>query len=489
MTEKARKYNSPGKIVKMPTTPKTATPQPPYSENAEKATLGAVIVNPKNYAVVASIIQDKPDKQAFYYMRHNKIWEALTLDLAEFRKTDYVTLCTRLKDMVDSTGKQSWLELIGGPAYITSLINEAPSHTSAEIYARLVNRAYIRRALIAYGDDLKNGAYNHDTTIEDLLEFSARRLHWIASMISDSDRNFSTAEFMDAVTDSILKPDENRKPYLTTGFRDLDDLTGGFFPKEVTYIGAPPKFGKTTTVLSMMINQVLDGNKILYIPLEMTREQIGNQLIATLTGIDIIALKRRTFRPDQEDVIIETAKKLKEWGLVIDDSSLHLTPNKLKQIIETNTAKYGAFDGVCVDGLWLMYADTTRPMKRHEEIGLIVKGLAEIAHKYNIPLQVVHQFNREAEGRAEKRGGLEKSRPRITDFSESSAVEKHANLLLGLWRESRFSKDEDASNDVEIHVLANRQGESGKKCVLEYDAKTNRLNDYSHSTLGGSYDY
>lgn len=463
--------------------------QAPYSFEAEEALLGALITNPGKFAIANGIIQTP---KAFFMMRHVLIWEAIGTVIERDGTVDYVTLCKQLSVMKNASGDKTVLELIGGPAKITELITAAPSSEHVEIYAKLVNSGYIRRELIMMADRVKDLARNEELTLNHILADADQQMIAIKGQVSDRDKNYAPSEFVEQIGLSITNPrpeDRALKAGITPGFRDLAKLIGLFFNQEVAYICGPPKFGKTTCALSMAVNQTLAGHRIAYIPLEMTKKQLTFQFISMLTGIPVLRIKMGRLRQDELERVSEAVRKIYEWELLIVDDFRFVKPSQVKMVLDQVTAKYGKLDGLWIDGLYRVHSDIPK-RERRDEIALITEQFAGFAHDYDMPVMVLHQFNREPEQRAQKRnGGLEKSRPRMTDISDSSAVDKDANLILGLWRESRFSSDEDASDDVEIHVIANRQGKYGY-CTVAFEEERSRYVDlkYDSVNLGGRND-
>src|SRR5262249_54920212 len=88
----------------------------PYSQEAEEAVIGAVLINPEAFLAVASFL----NAEDFYILRHSYIWEALHRLSDRNESIDYLTLQDELR-------AQTRLAEIGGPAYLTQLINSTPT--------------------------------------------------------------------------------------------------------------------------------------------------------------------------------------------------------------------------------------------------------------------------------------------------------------------------------------------------------------------------
>ena len=99
-----------------------ATPSIPHSREAEEAVVGAVLINPEAYYDVAQFLQ----ADDFYIHRHKWIWEAFTRLHEQRTPVDMLTL----SDELDRVGQ---LAELGGPAYLTALINQVPSSSQCRI--------------------------------------------------------------------------------------------------------------------------------------------------------------------------------------------------------------------------------------------------------------------------------------------------------------------------------------------------------------------
>ena len=124
----------------------------PHSQEAEEAVLGAVLINPESYFEVAQFL--RPDD--FYIQRHRWLWETF-IRLQERRAPiDFLTVVEEL----DQTGH---LGEVGGPAYVTALINNVPSSLHAEAYGRIVEQTAIRRRMLDAANQIARLAYQEDS--------------------------------------------------------------------------------------------------------------------------------------------------------------------------------------------------------------------------------------------------------------------------------------------------------------------------------------
>jgi replicative DNA helicase len=127
----------------------------PYSREAEEAVIGAVLINPEAYHEVAAFLR----AEDFFIHRHRFIWEAI-IRLHERRSpVDFLTISTELERM----GR---LAEVGGPAYLTSLINFTPTSLHAEAYSHIIEQAAIRRRLLEAAHQVVKLAYQEDAALD-----------------------------------------------------------------------------------------------------------------------------------------------------------------------------------------------------------------------------------------------------------------------------------------------------------------------------------
>lgn len=84
------------------------------------------------------------------------------------------------------------------------------------------------------------------------------------------------------------------------------------------------------------------------------------------------------------------------------------------------------------------------------EVGEISHALKEMAMQLNVPVLALSQLSRAPEGRTEKR-------PELSDLRESGDLEQDADVVLGLYRESYYMRNEN--HIAELGILKARDAE------------------------------
>ena len=249
----------------------------PHSREAEEAVVGAVFINPEVYYDVAQFLS----ADDFYIHKHKWIWESFTSLHEQRIPIDLLTVSNELD-------KRGQLGELGGPAYLTALVNQVPSSLNAESYGHIVEGHSIRRKMIDAANKIASIAYNEKTSVDDVMDeaekavfnVSERRLKHDLQPISNV-----LSEYYDRIDTLAKRPDEIVG--VPTGFIDLDKMLTGLQPSDLLIIAGRPGQGKTGFLLSIAKNAGLTHKKhVAIFSLEMSNEQVVQRLIAQETGID-----------------------------------------------------------------------------------------------------------------------------------------------------------------------------------------------------------
>ncbi|MBE0689414.1 MAG: hypothetical protein IH587_04755 [Anaerolineae bacterium] len=218
--------------------------QTPYSQEAEEAVVGAVLVNSDAFITVSSFL----NAEDFYILRHQYLWEAMQRVSERNEPIDYLTVQEELRTM----GR---LNDIAGPAYITQLINTVPTSVHAEIYGRLVERAAMRRRMLIAADEIKALALDEDLAIEQVTTDAESRLFKVTERNVRRDvvnLREALGDYFDRIEHLMQYPNETIG--LPTGFRDIDILLGGLQRSDLLIFAGRPGMGKTSFLLSVTSN-------------------------------------------------------------------------------------------------------------------------------------------------------------------------------------------------------------------------------------------
>ncbi len=209
----------------------------PYSQDAEEAVLGAVLINPEAFFNVASFL--KPDD--FFILRHQYIWEGMFRLTERNEILDLITVREELR-------QQGRLTEIGGPGYLTQLTVNVPTSIHAEVYGRLVERAAVRRRLLNAADEIRGLAMDETLTLDKVTSDAESKLFEVTERNMRRDlvpMREAISDYFDQLEHLMQHPDEPLG--LPTGFRDLDTLLGGLQRSDLLIFAGRPGMGKCVT--------------------------------------------------------------------------------------------------------------------------------------------------------------------------------------------------------------------------------------------------
>lgn len=239
----------------------------PHSEAAERALLGAVLINPDAFEDAALIVRPND----FFILRNGLIWWAMARLRERGDTIDYVALIHELK----TTGK---LAETGGESYLTGLLSETTSSVYVDAYAQMVARTSVRRRMLQFSDSLRGLALDEKRSVEDVLADAERDF----TAVRDATFDMPTPDLVDLVgarldhaMERIEKPDA--PDGVPTGWKDVDAVTHGLQRKDLIVLAGRPGMGKEQPNSALV--RTVDGWK------RMGDIQVGDRL-ASVDGAE-----------------------------------------------------------------------------------------------------------------------------------------------------------------------------------------------------------
>lgn len=293
-------------------------------------------------------------------------------------------------------------------------------------------------------------------------------------------------ELAAASMDRIAAFMENRDALtgLSTGFKDLDELTNGLQPSDFIILAARPSMGKTALALNIAQNVALRGAKegeppkrVAYFSLEMSSEQLVQRMICTEAEVEIRKLRGGWLsqpgknKPEMDNTLNrlwQATDRIASAGIFIDDSPT-LTLAELRSQARKLKAEEG-LDLIVIDYLQLMQAPAEQPWSanRQHEVSTISRGLKALARELDLPVLALSQLSRSVEMRQVKR-------PMLSDLRESGSLEQDADIVLFLCRDDFCREtEEDPIRLMELIVAKHRNGPVGK-VELFFDHKCTKF--------------
>jgi replicative DNA helicase len=354
----------------------------PHSREAEEAVLGAVLINPEVYDEVAAFLQPRD----FYIVRLRWIWEAYTRLKEKRTPIDFLTVSEILDDM----GR---LDEIGGPAFLTALLNQVPTTLHTEHYGRIVLAHSQRRRLLTAANAIATLAYDQSVEIEQVMTGADKALS-AAQAATTARENLNIGQVLSGVYDYALERSKNPGMVwgMSTGFPDWDKLTGGLHRGQTTILSAPPGMGKTTLVMQVARNVAARYGVVVH-ELEMDKRDLGIKTFAAECGITTSEIHGGRIPASNWEKMLEVLQNFEypQSKLVIND-----TPGIPTSQLRANIARLSRQMDIgllVVDYVNLLTDRDTRD--ENENTALKLRRLRDIAREFNLALLTIQSMTKE----------------------------------------------------------------------------------------------
>jgi replicative DNA helicase len=410
----------------------------PYSQQAEEAVLGSILINPETYFDVAEFLM----AEDFYIVRNRWVWEAFTRLHERRQPIDYLTVVQELE-------KQGQLAESGGHAYIMALINQTPSSMHAQAYGKIIEESSVRRRMLASANELARLAYDQQKNVDGILEQAEKSIFSIGERRTKNDLQPIDQVLSDVYDRIDLLSKRGDEIFgVPTGLYDLDKLLGGLQKSDLLIVAGRPGMGKTGFLLSVAKNAAQKHKKhVAIFSLEMSNEQLVQRLIAQETGIDTQRLRTGKLTEDEWPLFTHAIEVLSDTKIFLDDTPA-ITPLSLRTKCRRLHMEF-QLDLIIVDYLQLMSSDV-RTDNRVQEVSYISRNLKVLARELNVPVLTAAQLSRAVEQRTDKR-------PVLSDLRESGSLEQDADIVMFIHRDT-MENDPDKANLAEIMVAKHRNG-------------------------------
>lgn len=427
----------------------------PYSLEAEQSLLGNILVfkNTIRECIEADVTSDD-----FYMEKHRRIYNICS-SMFENRETiDTISLSNKLRDY-------NYLDAIGGLDYLLSLTDSTIDRTNTKEYIRIIKNKSLARRIIKAGEEIASDGYDGQASIDTVLENAEKKILDITRSRTDSEFKPGSEVFEAAV--KKIEDIEKAGSTITgvkTRFSALDSMTAGLQKSDMIILAARPSMGKSALALNIALNSAMVSSGACAIfSLEMPCEQLANRMLSAKAKVDGQKIRKGQLNEAEWIKIKEAEQELKRQKIFFDDtpgikiSDMNAKCRKLKE-------DYGLYL-IIIDYIQLIQSNT-KSESRQQEVSDISRKIKAMARELDVPIIALSQLSRSVESRNDKR-------PMLSDLRESGAIEQDADMVMFIYREDYYKKDEERNEkreDVELIVAKHRNGPIGTvKLAFEKD--------------------
>lgn len=270
-----------------------------------------------------------------------------------------------------------------------------------------------------------------------------------------------------------------------TGFRVLDDQTGGLEPTDMWVLAARPGMGKTALALNVAAKVAKMSGTVLFVSTEMPRELILRRLASAASAylaaqgkgqpISEYRLRSGKAEPGEYERFEGLLRSVSKLPILVADSPgvWSETKDPLDRESICGAARRMVQEGdspklLIVDHLGRI-GDNPQEAPNYR-IGRIARNLKNLAMELRFPVIALSQLNRSVEQRDDKRPGL-------SDLRDSGEVEQEADTVLLLYRQDYYLEpgqqgyDNRLKGKCLVDIAKARNGPTGA-ISLGFDSQT-----------------
>ncbi len=433
----------------------------PQAPEIEEAIIGACMIEQEALPLVA----DKLRPEMFYVERHRLIFSAL---LAMYQAGTKVDILTVKEELL----RRGTLEEAGGAYQVTLLSSRVASSAHIEYHAQIVHEKYLRREMIVGLNKLL--ACSLDDTLVDAHNLLDRLEGEFGHNDCMRDMDTLMADTMKDAERRIIRS-VNGVTGVPTGLTDLDRMTSGWQDGDLVVLAARPSVGKTALALHLARSAAMAGRAVVVYSLEMQGERLADRWL--MAASEVNQRHWRTGVPSEQEMseARAAAAELSRLRIHVDDSTV-VSMDHVRSSARLLKSR-GECDVIFVDYLQLCDMTTGQSNRnREQEVAQATRKAKMLAKELNVPVVLLSQLNRLAEGHIDRR-------PELSQLRESGAIEQDADVVMLLYRpaQARITTDKDSGYPTEglgvVIVAKQRNGETGN-AYFHHNPEMTKIGDY-----------
>ncbi len=434
---------------------------PPQNIEAEQSVLGAVMIDTAAIAKISDILQ----AEDFYREAHRLIFRAAMSLFEHGEAIDFITV-------TDALRRDEALERAGGISYVTSLANGIPTAANVVYHAKIVQEKSLLRRVIHAATEIAAMGYDESEEVEKVLDQAEQKILEVSSRKTGQDFQ----PIKEIIFSTLARIDEMHAAKggitgISTGFVNLDKITGGLQRSDLILIAARPSMGKTAFVLNVAQHMATrDKKSVAIFSLEMPGEQLAMRMLCAEGLLDSQRFRTGDMNSDDWKKLVDAADRLSGSPIIIDDTA-NISAIELRNKARRISKEHG-LDCIIIDYLQLMDGGAhSRIDNRQQQISDISRSLKALARELRVPVIALSQLSRGPETRTSRR-------PMLSDLRESGSLEQDADLVAFLYRDDYYNPESEKKNITELIIAKHRNGPTDT-VELYFHKNYTRFTDYT----------
>ena len=414
----------------------------PYSIEAEQTVIGALLLSPES--LPTAILHLKPE--SFYGAQHRELYSIILRMFSNHEPSDIVTVIN------EAVSAGVFETSVMARTYLKGIVENVPTVSNFESYCKIVEDKYLLRALISASQEIIDLASEGGESSQTLLDLAEQKIYDIRQG-REIEGLTKLSEIVVMAYDKIQKlAGEDKEQYrgLRTGYTLLDTYISGLNKSDMIVVAGRPGSGKTTFAVNMAANVAKRSTdtEIAIFSLEMSKEQIAQRMLSAEALVPNTSLSSGMISSDEWIKLAEAADALSKMQIYIDDTAGITVPQ-----IKAKLRRMKNLGLVVIDYLQLMESANFHN-NRVTEVSEITRQVKLMAKELNVPIILLSQLNRSVESRQDHR-------PMPSDLRESGSIEQDADIILFIYREAMYDKQNPNQSAAECIVAKNRHGSTG----------------------------
>ena len=364
-----------------------------------------------------------------------------------------------LLTLIDDLKKNGNLEKAGGIAYVSSLTDVVPTAANVGHYAEIVQDKSTRRNLISLSAEIKSESFDDTKDSRKILEETEQKIFRLTDG-NQTTKVYSMTDIMPQTIQMIDTRYKNKSAFsgIPSGITELDSMTSGFQNSEMIIIGARPSMGKTALALSMMQHIAIEREiPCGFFSLEMSGLQIGQRLVSQVARVSGKKIRNGMLK-------LEDFKKIQDAAGLVYNSPLYIVDVPNMQLLDIRAMARRMKVNQKVEIIFIDYigliTSENPDAQMFEQQSAISKSLKSLARELDIPIVVLCQVARAAEG----------DEPNLAQLRGSGSIEQDADVVMFIHGDRKANKETNEGYDPvqqrKIIVAKQRNGPVGDVDVI-----------------------
>lgn len=416
---------------------------------AQSSLISSLLVLPGRVSDVIGLI----DSEDFSDGRMKVIWDAIVGLNRSNKDLNYANLVEELND-------SHKLEMAGNIQEIERLYNEASiesaSMTDISTWAKIVKNAASNNRTAKLGDEISSKARKPGNARKLLEETRGKIDSELISLSTDQDQ-MAVSDYFDQYASTL---EEKKKIYEATGgdilaaqggipsgFKTIDNNTGGFLPGQVTTVGARTGVGKSFFLVDCALHAAHAGQTVIFFSLEMSLPDLMNRFVSAEMTISLKKLQTGNLNDEEMQRVRAAREDFSKLNIEIDTTP-EITLDYIRSKAQKMASGPKGLNLIILDYVQLVVS-RNHTENREQQVAELSRGMKLLSMKLKVPVLQAVQLNRIQKGD-------EDTTPRIDDIRESNSIAQDSSVIILIHRDK--TKGASSMDPAMFIIGKNRNG-------------------------------